>query len=140
MEVKPRLVAISGSLQGKEFTLAKETTIGRDPTNQVFINEQWISRKHCAIETEGDQFKIVDLDSHNGTFVNDVPIKDRALEHGDRIQIADSNFIFLLREDEQRATPSLIRFDEKALPSRSTIQLRREDALYLKPEHLVEAR
>jgi Nif-specific regulatory protein len=140
VEVKPRLVAISGPLQGKEFALTEDTSIGRDPTNTLFINEQWISREHCVIKTKVDRFKIVDLDSHNGTFVNDVPVKERALEHGDRIQIASSQFIFLTREDDAQETPSPIRFDDKALPARSTVQLRREDALYLKPDRLTEAR
>ncbi len=86
----PKLVTISGPLQGKAYQLEKEIVIGRDPSNFICINEQWISRQHCLIRKEDEKLKIVDLGSHNGTFVNGVPVKERFLEHGDRIEIANS--------------------------------------------------
>ncbi len=136
----PRLVALSGPLQEKEFPLADEISIGRDPVNQVHINEGWISRQHCVIRRENDRFKIIDLGSHNGTFVDNVPIKERLLEPGDRIQIADSVFVFLLHEGDPAARSSQIQMDEGKLALRSTTQLRREDALYLHPDRMAAAK
>ncbi len=138
MEEKPRLIAISGPLQGKEFPVKDETTIGREPGNQIAINEQFVSRQHCIIKSTEDGIKITDLGSHNGTYVNDVPIKERILEHGNRIRIADSSFVFLLRDDET-ASAHLIRLEETRTPMRSTIQLRVEDALYLHPEQILKS-
>ena len=140
MTENPRLVALSGPLQEKEFPLADETAIGRDPVSQIHINEGWISRQHCIIRQEKDRFKIVDLGSHNGTFVNDVPVKERLLEPGDRIQIADSVFVFLLHEGDPAARSSQIQMDEGKLALRSTTQLRREDALYLHPDRMAAAK
>jgi Nif-specific regulatory protein len=138
VEEKPRLIAISGPLQGKEFPLGDKTTIGRDPVNQISINEQFVSRQHCSLESSEEGIKITDLKSHNGTYVDDVPIKERILEHGNRIRIADSSFVFLLRDDE---TPPdrLIRLEKTRAPMRSTVQLRVEDALYLHPEQMLKA-
>ncbi len=138
MEETPRLIAISGPLQGKEFPVEDETTIGREPVNQIAINEQFVSRQHCIIKRTEDGIKIADLGSHNGTFVDDVPIKERILEHGNRIRIADSSFVFLLRDDETASDHS-IRLEKTRTPMRSTIQLRVEDALYLHPEQILKA-
>jgi Nif-specific regulatory protein len=138
-ETGPRLVAISGHLQGTVFPLTEDqTSIGRDPANRISINEHWISREHCLIKKEKDRFKIVDLDSHNGTFVNGVPVKQRFLEHGDRVGLAGATFLFLLREADP-ATAGAVHLDEEASPLKPTVQLRVEDALYLHPERLQKA-
>lgn len=58
----PRLVAVSGRLQGTVIPLEEEeTSIGRDPENLVCINEHWISREHCVIRNQNGQFKVIDL-------------------------------------------------------------------------------
>jgi len=100
--LNPRLVAISGSLEGttrevKDGSLA----LGRDPSNQVWVGESAVSRKHCAIsEVSSGVYEIVDLDSHNGTFVNGVRINRTAIQHGDRICIGTSEFVFLIGPEE----------------------------------------
>ena len=43
---------------------------------------------------------ILDLESLNGTFINDVPVKRRALHHGDRVRIGDSQFLFLMHDGD----------------------------------------
>lgn len=45
----------------------------------------------------------MDLDSLNGTFVNNQPVKERILRHGDRIEVGDSHFVFLLEEEDAAA-------------------------------------
>ena len=139
MDSRPRLVAISGPLQGREFPLEDQTTLGRDPSNQISLNEHWVSRQHCSIKKAADGFTIVDLGSHNGTFVNGVPVKEHQLEHGNRIQIADSTFIFLLGEEVSPRASDAVEMDDGRSPHRSTIQLRREDAIYLEPERISKA-
>src|SRR5438046_10688617 len=96
-----RLIAISGSLNGTIFAIAEdETSIGRDRENVVRLNHPSVSRRHCLIKRDGEQFTISDLDSYNGTFVNGVPVKEQALAHGDRIEIGDIVLLFLTHEDE----------------------------------------
>src|SRR5262245_30982515 len=99
--MEPRLVAIAGPLKGTSIPLtAGETIIGRDPANSVSINDPLVSRRHCSIRNSGNAIQVADLDSLNGTFVNGDPMKEKTLEHGDRIKVGGSQFIFLIGEED----------------------------------------
>lgn len=163
--MNPRLIAISGPSKGTIFALAEdEVLIGREPSNPVCLNELSVSRRHCLIKRESPQteskvgetkvqaselddqirrpedeayrFTIADLESFNGTFVNGVPVKEQALSHGDQIVLGDVVLLFLLHETEAGPT-KVIQSDEANLITRSTVRLRREDALYLRPEKVL---
>src|SRR5918999_1241103 len=100
----PRLAAISGKLKGAIFALNEETlVVGRETAANLCIADASVSRRHCKIEKKDQGFVITDLDSLNGTFVNDLPIRSRVLDHGDRVRIGESQFLFLTHEGE--ATP-----------------------------------
>ena len=130
--MQPRLAAISGKLKGAIFTVDEVTmTIGRETAAGLCIADASVSRRHSRIEKQGDLFVIADLESLNGTFVNDVPIRTRALEHGDRIRIGDSQFLFLLSDGVATSSSSQVLIDEGAVVSGSTVQIRFDDALYL---------
>jgi transcriptional regulator with GAF, ATPase, and Fis domain len=99
--LNPRLVAMSGPLEGTVHTVTDgPLSFGRDPANQVMIGDSAVSRKHCAISqvTQGI-YEISDLDSHNGTFVNGIQVSRTPIQHGDRIRIGTSEFMFLVGED-----------------------------------------
>ena len=128
-----RLTAISGALKGTTFALTQdEVSIGRDLSNSVSINDPSISRRHCLIRKNGSSngFHVVDLQSYNGTFVNGLPVADRALTHCDQIALGDLRFIFLTHDD---TVPG----DDGDLITGSTIRLEREQAFYLRPEDAV---
>jgi Nif-specific regulatory protein len=130
--MNPRLVAISGSLKGSVFTLTEtETSVGRESLNKISVSDLSLSRRHCVIIKEGNNFKLTDLESRNGTFVNGLPVKERHLEHGDKINIGDSVFIFLIREEEATPWSGGVEISDDDLLKGKTIHLRREDALYL---------
>jgi pSer/pThr/pTyr-binding forkhead associated (FHA) protein len=127
-----RLVSIAGPLKGTIFALAdEEVSIGRDASNQISVPDVSLSRRHCLIKNESGVFKIKDLDSLNGAFVNGVPVKERALNHGDQIKLGDSQFLFLLDESEPAPISSPVQLDESPLINNATVQLRIEDAIYL---------
>lgn len=67
--------------------LNDEFTIGRDEANSFAIADRMVSRHHCAIRREKGLYAIHDLDSHNGTLVNCVPVNQLTLRHGDRVQV-----------------------------------------------------
>jgi pSer/pThr/pTyr-binding forkhead associated (FHA) protein len=91
----PRLAAISGKLKGAIFALNEESlVIGRETAANLCIADASVSRRHSKIEKKETGFVLSDLESLNGTFVNDVPVKTRLLEHGDRVRIGDSQFSF----------------------------------------------
>ena len=68
--VNPRLVAISGPLKDSVFALPiEDLSLGRDASNGLPISDPSVSRRHCVLRREGTEFKIIDLESRNGTFV-----------------------------------------------------------------------
>ena len=130
--MQPRLAAISGRLKGAVFNVSDEgAVIGRETSANLCIAESAVSRRHSKLEKTGDDYVINDLDSLNGTFVNDVPVRSRVLQHGDRIRIGESQFLFLLFEGDESSKSSQIEMDERQVLSGSTVQVRFDDALYL---------
>lgn len=129
--MNPRLTAISGRLKGSVFTIEDlPVVIGRETTATLCIADASVSRRHSQIEKEEEHFVIEDLESLNGTFINDVPVKRRKLAHGDRLRIGDSQFIFLL-QDADLAASGEVKFDDGQVISGSTLQFRFNDALYV---------
>ncbi len=130
--MNPRLAAIAGKLQGTVFSVvASPSIIGRESAAALCIADPSVSRRHSQIEREDSRFFIADLDSLNGTFVNDVPIRRRALEHGDRVRIGDSQFLFLLHDGDVESKSNEVVLDDSNPLSGSTVQFRFNDALYL---------
>jgi transcriptional regulator with GAF, ATPase, and Fis domain len=101
--INPRLMSISGF--PKEIVrVAKDDPLilGRDPSNQLEVGDPAVSRKHCSVsEVSTDVFEIADLDSHNGTFVNGARVSRHTIQHGDRIRIGNSEFVFLTGPDQE---------------------------------------
>ena len=109
----PRIVVVLGAKKGTITHLKDaETTIGRDPASGLCLSEESVSRKHCAIQADGDTYRVIDFDSSNGTFVNGIPVGNKVLQHGDRIRLGYSELVFLLEPDETMTPPS-----EPAIPS-----------------------
>src|SRR5690348_9825244 len=96
-EIRAELEALAGPLKGTTIELdTEETSIGREPSNRVSILDASVSRRHCTVLRETDQFKIQDLNSRNSTFVNGVPVTEKSLASGDEIKIGNSVFLFIL--------------------------------------------
>src|SRR2546426_2331117 len=130
--MNPRLAAIAGKLKGRVFPLRDEpVVIGRETAAEICLADPSVSRRHSRLEENGDQFWISDLQSLNGTFVNDVPVKQRALLHGDRIRIGDTQFLFLLHDGDVPSKSSGVQLIDREFISGSTVQVRFDDALYL---------
>ncbi len=72
--------------------------IGRDPSNQLRLDDPRISRQHAQLRFIQGRFVIFDLDSHSGTFVNSVPISSHVLKPGDVIQLASLPLVFGLED------------------------------------------
>ena len=125
-----RLIAITGPLKTSTIKLDSSMfSVGRDEDNQLIINDLSVSRHHCTILATNEGVKVRDQNSHNGTFVNDIPVSERILEHGDKLRVGNSLFLFLLHdaEVEPAGSPPL---DDGTLITRTAVQLRLEDVLY----------
>jgi len=124
--MEPKLAAVAGPRQGTVISLgAVRTGVGRDATNEVCLQSMWVSRRHCVFERQGAGVIVTDLGSHNGTFVNGVPVKERPLLHGDQVRIGDSIFLVLLLENEPVPAGAPVELKEQGMVTGSTIELSR---------------
>ncbi|HYL34276.1 MAG TPA: sigma 54-interacting transcriptional regulator [Bryobacteraceae bacterium] len=126
------LEVVAGPLKGSTIVLEEdEVSIGREPSNRVSLLDAAVSRHHCLIRREENQFKIQDLESRNSTFVNGVPVTERVLASGDEIKIGNSLFVFVLPEAAGDSAVSSVEFDKTDTGAGTTIILRKQDARYL---------
>jgi Nif-specific regulatory protein len=117
--MEPRLVVVSGVRKGTIAHLSNvEMTIGRDADNSLCLSEGAVSRKHCTIKAECGIYRILDLNSRNGTFVNGIPVLEKNLQHGNIIRLGATLLVFLTEADEaELATNHVEAFgDESVLP------------------------
>ena len=68
--------------------------IGRSPENNLSIRDILLSRRHCQIEPEGNQWVVSDLGSKNGTRIGGLPVLRQALRDGDVVRIGNSTIRF----------------------------------------------
>ncbi len=72
-----------------------QTVIGRHPDCAICLNHPTVSRRHARILFQQGGFMIEDLESRNGTFINEVQIQSLSpLQHGDQLRIGDISFQF----------------------------------------------
>ena len=127
----PRLAAISGKLKGAIFSIDEDAlVIGRETAANLCLADASVSRRHSKIEKNDEGFIITDLESLNGTFVNDIPIRSRLLEHGDRVRIGESQFLFLAHEGEPASKSSEVTLDEAKVLTGPTVQVRLDQAVF----------
>lgn len=83
-----KLVANGSWLAGQEFPLFEEGTIvGRGKSCDITIPGTHLSRNHAEIMVQGDQLRVRDLDSSNGTFLNDERITEALANTGDTLRV-----------------------------------------------------
>lgn len=81
--------------------------MGRDRHVALAIRDQWLSRRHAAIQyIENEGFYLVDLNSTNGSFVNGEPIMQRQLlQDGDQIRLGTLTISFFICQTAQILKP-----------------------------------
>jgi hypothetical protein len=88
-----QIVVLEGPDAGKEFELSGATTIGRDPSAGIVIDDAEASRRHASLSLEGATVTVEDLGSTNGTFVNGERLAaPRELGGSDKLRIGTSVF------------------------------------------------
>ncbi|MFI6766267.1 FHA domain-containing protein [Streptomyces sp. NPDC050355] len=71
---------------------ARTTRIGRSPDNDLVIDDLSVSRRHAELRAGPEGFEIVDLGSHNGTYLNGQPVERAPMAPGDIVGIGHSAF------------------------------------------------
>ncbi|MGE4608119.1 MAG: FHA domain-containing protein [Myxococcota bacterium] len=100
------LVICNGGFEGMEYELrSEETLIGRNPTTDITLLDENISREHSIIllDCEVGSYTIEDLQSTNGTKVNGKKVRSSELSDDDEIEIGHTRFRFLIRRHEEPA-------------------------------------
>lgn len=88
-------LAIHTSNRTWEVALAEDVlTIGRDPQNDIYLDDPKVSRRHARIERRGEMFIVRDVGSVNGTWLGNRRIEEHQLEVGATIRIGDARLIF----------------------------------------------
>jgi len=86
----------------KEYPFGKDSiTMGRQEDNTIVIGNLAVSGYHAKIDKVGEEYILTDLQSTNGTFVNDQKIVSRKLAHGDNIVIGKHVILFVATEKEK---------------------------------------
>ena len=89
-----RLIRIDNGESSTEYRLGAINYVGRSPDNHVCIEAPNISRRHALLAADVDGFTLKDLDTPNGTFVNEDRISKITLSDGDRIKIGNVELLF----------------------------------------------
>lgn len=100
------------SLEEYQLQHGVSLTIGRREDNDVVIDDPAVSGHHAKIDSLGKRFVLIDLQSKNGSFVNEQLINSHWLKHGDVITIGDHSLVFNYHEKEQMRDDDSDEFDE----------------------------
>ena len=94
-----------------------EVTVGRKEANDVVIDNPAISGRHCRFQLADGGVTVEDLDSTNGTFVNDKRVLKLGLKHNDVIVLAKHSLVFI---DEPPPQSEPAREMTQPLPDKTT--------------------
>src|SRR5438874_7048773 len=89
------LFVLQGRDKGRRYDLrGDDLTLGRDSTNPIHVNDNEVSRRHAEIRQDDQGYRLVDLGSSNGSFVNGEKVSERRLATGDRVQVGRTLLLF----------------------------------------------
>jgi diguanylate cyclase (GGDEF)-like protein len=85
---------------GKRHVLGDDPVLlGRGSENTIVLENDSVSRRHAKIEKRGHSYFVADLDSTNGTYVNDELITEYQLRRGDQVKVGDTIVKYLSGSD-----------------------------------------
>lgn len=94
------LRVLDGADRGRVFDdMPTPITIGREEGNTIQLNDERISRFHLKIQLDHEDLVLTDLESTNGTKVNNEEVQLRILRHGDMISVGRSTLLFGTRSE-----------------------------------------
>lgn len=104
-----KLIVLAGPDEGRVFNLGTEAVMfGRSRATGVTpLTDPHVSRVHCQVVPEGNNYAVVDFDSASGTFVNGKEVPRHVLQSGDLIRIGDTHMQFVV--DETAAAPKEVK-------------------------------
>src|SRR5271166_2406794 len=93
--LKVTFQVVDGIDKGRLFRdLPVPFTIGREEGNLLRLNDERVSRYHAKVQFDNGEVILTDLESTNGTRVNNTVVQIRRLKPGDRVSIGRSQLLF----------------------------------------------
>ena len=82
----PKLVLVNTPFAGKEFVFDKDVVVGRSDKADITLAQPAVSRRHAMLKWADHTCTLVDLESENGTYLNNKPVREPTiLRGGDRL-------------------------------------------------------
>lgn len=102
------LAVVEGPSPKIKYDLGKRkvTRVGKKNDNDIVINDKTVSRNHMEIEATSDSYLLRDLNSTNGTFINDMKVKEAFLSPGDIITIGNTKIEYQAYNEKVQFEPS----------------------------------
>ncbi|MEQ1066692.1 FHA domain-containing protein [Acinetobacter sp. XH1741] len=113
-----KLQAITGEITGQEITVDRDMLVGRHQDADLLLQAAEISRRHAALLLKDQMLWVQDLNSSNGTFVNDIRIEqEKQLHDGDIVQFASYKFSVLAPAQKNTELPEIEAEPVQAAPT-----------------------
>ncbi len=98
----PSLFVIRGNDQGCRFELEDQVVaIGRDSSNAIQLHDTEVSRHHVELRRDSGLYRVIDLNSSNGTFVNGKRCREHRLSSGDQLQLGRPLMLYTAPSGEE---------------------------------------
>jgi hypothetical protein len=92
------IIVLSGELENQRFPVGDQLRLGREADNDLTLPDKKASRHHAILQRQGVVYKITDLNSGNGTYVNEKRITEPTpLKNGDIVLIGDTKLTISVR-------------------------------------------
>jgi len=105
-EAGAEVLKVRLSLKGRPIkvcTFQKDVvTVGRDPDSDIYLDNPGISRHHLRLERCAEGYYAEDLESANGTFLNDAPIRKALVRNDDVIRVGKFSLWMTYEKDRRR--------------------------------------
>lgn len=89
------LMGVAGDVAGRAFEIGGEPiTIGRASGNGIVVSNDDASREHCRVQSKGNWLEVTDLESRNGTKINDEAVTTGRMAPGDELLVGTALFSF----------------------------------------------
>jgi DNA-binding NtrC family response regulator len=104
-----QLVVIEGPDAGRAVTLDGTRRVGTDERCELKLSDDRVSARHLEVTAEGQRFRVVDLDSTNGTFLEGARVREAVVEPGATLMIGRTVLRVLAQAEPLEVTPSQAR-------------------------------
>src|SRR5262245_7976996 len=101
-DASPSLEVLNGVAEGKKILFSddlQEVDIGRDPKCTLFIDDPVISRKHAKLIRKWGGIVLQDLESRNGSFINNEKVQEKLLRDGDKVMLGTIKLLYRNPQD-----------------------------------------